>query len=156
MSRARVSSVAWLVESSEELRWRHCRRSSWRNSDRRQQEYVPALRRRRHRRRHHRRRHPPPPQTDRWRCCPGEPDIFSRSRNTPRWPRAARVQGVVLLNATISKEGTIKDLKVISGHPLLNQAAMEAVRQWRYKPQMLNGQPIEVITTITVNFTFQQ
>jgi protein TonB len=77
----------------------------------------------------------------------------------PQYPslaRAARVQGVVLLNATISKEGTIKDLRVISGHPLLNEAAMEAVRQWRYKPQLLNKQPIEVITTITVNFTFQQ
>ncbi len=82
--------------------------------------------------------------------------ISSPKPQYPALARAARVQGVVLLNATISKEGTIKDLKVISGHPLLNEAAMEAVRQWRYKPQMLNQQPIEVITTITVNFTFQQ
>jgi protein TonB len=59
-----------------------------------------------------------------------------------------------LLQATISKAGTIEDLKVISGHPLLNDAAIEAVKQWRYKPQLLNGQPIEVITTITVNFSF--
>jgi len=75
----------------------------------------------------------------------------------PQYPplaRAARVTGVVLLQATISKQGTIEDLKVITGHPLLNEAAMEAVRQWRYKPQLLNGQPIEVITTITVNFSF--
>jgi protein TonB len=74
----------------------------------------------------------------------------------PQLARSARVQGVVLLQATISKEGTIQDLRVISGHPLLNEAALEAVRQWRYKPQMLNNQPIEVITTITVNFTFAQ
>jgi protein TonB len=60
-----------------------------------------------------------------------------------------------MLQATISKTGTIEDLKVLRGHPLLNEAALEAVRQWRYKPQMLNNQPIEVITTITVNFSFQ-
>jgi protein TonB len=65
------------------------------------------------------------------------------------------VQGVVLLQATISKQGAIQDLRVISGHQLLNEAAIEAVKQWRYKPQLLNGEPIEVITTITVNFTFQ-
>jgi protein TonB len=69
--------------------------------------------------------------------------------------RAARVQDVVILQATISKEGTIQNLTVVRGHPLLNEAAIEAVRQWRYKPQKLNGQPIEVITTITVNFSFQ-
>jgi len=60
-----------------------------------------------------------------------------------------------MLQATISKQGTIEDLKVLHGHPLLTEAALEAVRQWRYKPQKLNGQEIEVITTITVNFSFQ-
>jgi protein TonB len=65
------------------------------------------------------------------------------------------VQGVVLLQATISKQGTIQDLRVISGHQLLQQAAVDAVKTWRYKPQLLNGEPIEVITTITVNFTMQ-
>jgi protein TonB len=82
--------------------------------------------------------------------------IHSPKPQYPPLARAARVTGVVLLNATISKEGTIKDLRVISGHALLNDAAIEAVKQWRYKPQTLNGQAIEVITTITVNFTFQQ
>jgi len=73
----------------------------------------------------------------------------------PPLARSARVTGVVLLQATISTEGTIKDLRVISGHTLLQEAAIEAVKQWRYKPQLLNGQPIEVITTITVNFIMQ-
>jgi protein TonB len=73
----------------------------------------------------------------------------------PPLARAARVQDYVMLQATISREGTIQDLKVLRGHPLLNEAAIEAVKQWRYKPQTLNGQPIEVITTITVNFSFQ-
>jgi protein TonB len=77
----------------------------------------------------------------------------------PQYPplaRAARVQDYVILQAVISKTGTIEDLKVLRGHPLLNEAAMEAVRQWRYRPQTLNGLPIEVVTTITVNFSFSQ
>ena len=110
-------------------------------------------RRRRHLHRHRRRRRPPPQRIG------GDVAqanlISSAEAGISRVGQAARVQGVVLLQATISKEGTIEDLKVISGHPLLNEAAIEAVRQWRYKPQMLNGQPIEVITTITVNFTFE-
>jgi protein TonB len=73
----------------------------------------------------------------------------------PPLARAARVTGVVLLSATISTDGSIKDLRVISGHTLLQEAAIEAVKQWRYKPTMLNGQPVEVITTITVNFIMQ-
>ena len=76
----------------------------------------------------------------------------------PEYPpiaKRARVQGVVLLEATISKEGTIRDLRVISGNTLLNEAAIQAVQQWRYKPTILNGEPVEVITTITVNFTLQ-
>jgi TonB family protein len=73
----------------------------------------------------------------------------------PEIAKAARVQGVVLLNAQISKEGVVEDLRVISGHALLNDAAIQAVRQWRYRPQMLSGQPIPVVTTITVNFVMQ-
>jgi periplasmic protein TonB len=61
----------------------------------------------------------------------------------------------VMMQATISKQGNIEDLKILHGHPVLNEAALEAVRQWRDKPQTLNGQAIEVITTITVNFSFQ-
>jgi TonB family protein len=80
-------------------------------------------------------------------------------RVDPAYPplaRAARIQGVVLLQVTIGREGTVRDLRVISGHPLLADAAIEAVKQWQYKPQLLNGQLVEIITTVTVNFTFSQ
>ncbi|SRR5258708_14169767 len=64
----------------------------------------------------------------------------------------AGVQGEVKLHAIIATDGTIQSLSVISGHPLLTGAALEAVRQWRYKPYFLNGQAVEVDTYITVNF----
>ena len=67
--------------------------------------------------------------------------------------KMAHIQGMVVLSATISKAGTIEDLHVLSGHPLLVGAAVEAVRQWRYRPYILNHEPIEVETQITVNFT---
>jgi protein TonB len=71
----------------------------------------------------------------------------------PPLARAARIQGTVLLQALISKQGTIEHLQLISGHPMLVQAAMDAVRQWRYRPYVLNGEPVEVETQITVNFS---
>ena len=71
----------------------------------------------------------------------------------PPLARTARVQGAVQLAAIIGKDGTIQNLHVISGHPLLTQAALDAVKQWRYKPYILNGEPVEVDTQITVNFT---
>src|SRR5205809_4917042 len=71
----------------------------------------------------------------------------------PPLARQARIQGTVLLQAQISKEGTIEHLTLISGHPMLAPAAIEAVKQWRYKPYILNGEPVEVDTQITVNFT---
>jgi protein TonB len=71
----------------------------------------------------------------------------------PPLARQARIQGTVRLEAVINKEGVIEELKVISGHPLLIPAAQAAVAQWRYEPTMLNGVPVEVITTIDVNFT---
>jgi protein TonB len=70
--------------------------------------------------------------------------------------RQARIQGTVKLEADISKDGTIENLKVISGHPLLIQAALDAVKQWRYQPTLLNGVAVEVVTTIDVNFTLGQ
>jgi len=70
----------------------------------------------------------------------------------PPLAKAARIEGNVLLQVVISKEGAVTDIKVVSGHPLLNDAAMDAVRQWRYKPVLLNGQPISVITTVTLKF----
>ncbi|HEV2498185.1 MAG TPA: energy transducer TonB [Terriglobia bacterium] len=78
---------------------------------------------------------------------------------TPVYPplaKMARVQGEVRLSAVISKDGTIQDLKVISGHPLLIQAALSAVRQWRYEPYLLDGVPVVVDTEIDVNFTLSE
>ncbi|HXX27078.1 MAG TPA: TonB family protein [Terriglobales bacterium] len=71
----------------------------------------------------------------------------------PPLARQARIQGSVLLAAEISKDGSIENLHLISGHPMLAPAAIEAVKQWKYKPYILNGEPVEVETQITVNFT---
>jgi protein TonB len=71
----------------------------------------------------------------------------------PPLARSARIQGTVVLQAMISKQGTIENLRLSSGHPLLAPAAIEAVRQWRYRPYILNGEPVEVDTQITVNFS---
>ena len=70
----------------------------------------------------------------------------------PAIAKAAHQSGTVVLQATISKTGTIEGLKVISGNAMLQGAALDAVRQWRYKPYMLNGDPVEVDTTINVVF----
>jgi periplasmic protein TonB len=70
----------------------------------------------------------------------------------PPLARQARIQGAVILEAIISRQGRVDQLRVISGHPLLVQAALDAVRQWQYRPTLLNGEPVEVVTTITVNF----
>jgi len=79
------------------------------------------------------------------------------SGSNPVYPpiaKAAHVSGAVVLHAIISKSGTIENLEVISGPEMLRNAATEAVRNWRYKPYILNGDPTEVETTITVNFNF--
>jgi periplasmic protein TonB len=70
----------------------------------------------------------------------------------PPLARQARIQGTVVLQAIIGKNGSIENLQVVSGHPLLAPAAIAAVRQWRYRPYSLNGEPVEVETQITVNF----
>jgi protein TonB len=74
----------------------------------------------------------------------------------PPLAKQARISGVVHLAAIISRDGTIQDLKVISGHPLLIPSALEAVKQWVYQPTLLNGEPVEVSTQIDVNFTLSQ
>ena len=71
----------------------------------------------------------------------------------PPLARQARIQGQVVLQAEISKNGSIENLRLISGHPMLAPAAIEAVKQWRYKPYLLNGEPVAVETTVQVNFT---
>ena len=77
----------------------------------------------------------------------------------PEYPllaKTARVSGVVHLVGVIARDGTIQNLQLISGHPLLARAAIEAVRQWVYEPTLLNGQSVEVIAPIDVNFTLGQ
>jgi len=71
----------------------------------------------------------------------------------PPLARQARIQGQVVLHAEISKDGTIQNLQLISGHAMLAPAAIEAVRQWRYKPYLLNGEPVAVETEVIVNFS---
>ena len=71
----------------------------------------------------------------------------------PPLARSVRIQGQVVLQAVISKQGSIENLRLLSGHPMLVPAAIEAVRQWRYRPYILNNEPVEVETQITVNFS---
>jgi TonB family protein len=71
----------------------------------------------------------------------------------PPLARQTRISGTVRLHAIIGKDGTIQSLEVMSGHPLLQQAALDAVRQWRYQPTLLNGEPVDVDTTIDVIFS---
>lgn len=74
----------------------------------------------------------------------------------PEYPllaRSARISGVVRLIGIVGKDGAIRNLQLVSGHPMLARAALEAVRQWIYKPTLLNGQPVEVIAPIEVSFT---
>src|SRR5882757_5349562 len=73
--------------------------------------------------------------------------------NYPPLARQARIQGTVVLHAVISKDGSIEGLTLVSGHPMLAPAAIDAVKQWRYKPYLLNGEPVEVDTEVQVNFT---
>jgi periplasmic protein TonB len=73
--------------------------------------------------------------------------------NYPQLAKQARIQGTVVLQAEISKDGTIQNLQLISGHPMLAPAAIEAVKQWRYKPYLLNGEPVAVETQVVVNFS---
>ena len=74
----------------------------------------------------------------------------------PPLAKQARIQGTVRFNAVIGKDGTIQNLTLVSGHPLLIPSAQDAVRQWVYQPTTLNGEPVEVVTTIDVNFTLSQ
>ncbi len=109
---------------------------------------------------------PPPPPVEKPKPTPqsirvgGNVAAASLIRQVkPTYPplaKQARIQGTVRFNAVIAKDGTIQNLSVVSGHPMLVQSALEAVKQWLYKPTLLNGEPVEVITTIDVNFTLNQ
>ncbi len=99
---------------------------------------------------------PPPPPPERVRVGGQVQNAKLVNQPRPAYPplaRQARIQGTVRLEAMINKEGLIEELKVVSGHPLLIQSALDAVKQWQYEPTLLNGVPVEVVTTIDVNFT---
>jgi TonB family protein len=70
----------------------------------------------------------------------------------PQMARIAHIQGDVIISGIINREGNIAEAKALSGHPILVQSALDAVKQWKYKPFLLNGEPVEVKTTITVRF----
>ena len=74
----------------------------------------------------------------------------------PPLAKQARISGTVELSAVIGKDGRVGELHAVKGHPLLVQAALDAVKNWVYKPTLLNGEPVEVSTTIDVNFTLAQ
>lgn len=97
----------------------------------------------------------PPKPTERIRVGGVVQDAMVISRVTPLYPKIAmqlHQEGKVLFSAVIGRDGTIQQLQVMNGSPLFVQAATEAVRQWRYRPTMLNGDPVEVLTTIEVTF----
>ena len=80
-------------------------------------------------------------------------------RVEPSYPilaKQAGIQGIVLIKAVINREGSIERADVVSGHPLLAHAALEAVRQWKYRPYYLNNEPVEVETQITVKFVLNR
>jgi protein TonB len=82
--------------------------------------------------------------------------IFGPKPAYPQLARTTRAEGTVRIQAVIGRDGAIRNVQLISGPPLLVAAAMEAVRQWRYRPTLLNGQPVEVITVVDVNFTLSR
>ena len=100
----------------------------------------------------------PAPTAQRVRVSQGVTKGMVVYRLEPTYPplaRRARIQGVVVLTAIIDKDGNIQNLQLVSGHPMLAPAAIDAVKQWRYKPVLLNGQPVEVETTVAVTFRMQ-
>jgi protein TonB len=102
-------------------------------------------------------RTPPPPEKP--RAIGG--DVLEAkilNRVIPEYPplaRQARISGIVHLAGVIGRDGLVKSLQVIGGHPMLVKAALAAVQQWRYRPTLLNGEPVEVVAPITVNFTLR-
>ena len=102
---------------------------------------------------------PAPPEKHPLKISEGVLEAQLISRVEPQYPslaRQTRTEGAVQLHAIISRDGRITSLEVISGHPYLVKAALDAVRQWRYRPTMLNGEPVEVDTSITVIFRLHQ
>jgi protein TonB len=82
--------------------------------------------------------------------------IYQPKPEYPPLAKMAHIEGAVLLEAILGRDGTIRELKVLSGHPLLAKAALEAVQRWRYQPTLLNGEPVEILTEISVSFTLTE
>ncbi len=104
---------------------------------------------------------PPPPKVARQRISVGGQVQAAHlvNRVQPVYPplaRQTRISGTVKLHAIIGKDGAVQQLQVVSGHPLLVQSALDAVKQWRYQPTLLNGDPVEVDTEIDVIFSLAQ
>ncbi len=96
---------------------------------------------------------PPPTQAVRVGGQIKEPKkVTNVNPSYPDIAKQARVQGIVILECTISPQGKVTDVKILRGIPLLDQAAVDAVKQWVYTPTLLNGVPVPVIMTVTVNF----
>jgi protein TonB len=103
---------------------------------------------------------PPPPKKKKDPIRVGGNVQASRlvHRVEPEYPelaKRARVSGMVILQVIVNEGGSVQEVKIVRGHPLLNDSATRAVRQWRYSPYLLNGEPIPVIATVTVNFVLR-
>lgn len=100
----------------------------------------------------------PAPENKPRKMSQGVMDAMLIRRVQPDYPTIAklmRLSGTVLLRATIGRDGEVREVEVLSGNPILAQAALNAVREWRYRPTLLSGEPVEVETEITVNFILQ-
>lgn len=96
------------------------------------------------------------PRTPRVRVSQQVAEAFVLKKVPPQYPDDAhdqRIQGTVLLRTDIGADGNVENVALISGHPLLAPAAIEAVKQWKYKPYLLNGQPAAVETQVQIKFT---
>ena len=104
---------------------------------------------------------PPPPRPQRpapHRTSSGVQESKLVHRVDPVYPdlaRRARISGVVILEVTVDEEGNVADIRVLRGHPLLDEEAVRAVRQWKYSPTLLSGEPVPVIATVTVIFNLR-
>ena len=101
---------------------------------------------------------PPPPPVTPIRLHSGMKAPVKIADVAPTYPmiaRSARVQGVVILEAVLDASGSVESVRVLRSIPLLDQAALDAVRQWRFTPALLNGEPVPVVMTVTVNFTLE-
>jgi TonB family protein len=96
-----------------------------------------------------------PPSPMRLRVSTGVAEGLKTHDVAPKYPREAKargIQGNVLIQATIDTKGNLTKLKIVQGNPILAEAAMEAVEQWKYRPYVLKGEPVEVETTIRIQF----